>query len=63
MGNNKEGNYLKEFWGVVQKKRDRSSYDLLKKDIYHSGGGNEGKVVKRNFKDKINNFRRPYAGH
>lgn len=45
------------------RKRDKSSYDLLKKCIYHVGGGNEGKVVKRNFKEKINNFGRPYAGH
>lgn len=45
------------------RKRDKSSYDLLKKYIYHAGGGNEGKVVKRNFKEKINNFGRPYAGH
>lgn len=47
----------------MQKKKDKSSYDLLKKYIYHVGGGNEWKVVKRNFKDKINNFGRPYVGH
>lgn len=44
-------------------KRDKSSYGLLKKCIYHVGEGNERKVVKRNFKEKINNFGRPYAGH
>lgn len=53
----------KGFGELRKKKGDRSCYDLLKKSIYHSGGGNEGKVVKRNFKDKINNFGRPCAGY
>lgn len=62
MGNKKEENFLKGYEGVMQK-RDKCSYDFLKTCIYHVGEGNEGKVVKRNFKEKINNFGRPYAGH